>query len=210
MNEAVPGIVPVNFELATAEEFDYAIVSHGGILIEARIAIALHDKGVDDTIFGPVVKDTPVDDVMRRVMATHQQETGSEKSFGLEEEQEVTREEYVDALWNRLAAGMSLAGYTSAWQKHIDSNTVEIYPDKNERELKAWRATWNRMHSSLKAVGSDAIAPIAEFFDQLVAIQYPTSYDPTDWNRGNEARLDVASFTFYEVFKNHLTRVPGE
>lgn len=76
--------------------------------------------------------------------------------------------------------------------------------------MKAWNATWRRMHSNLQSVGGDGIVPIAEFFDELVEIQYPKTYDPTDWYRGTEARIDVAAFTFYEVFKPHLTRKPGE
>lgn len=70
----------------------------------------------------------------------------------------------------------------------------------------SWRSVWTRYRNVIKPLGGTVLADVGDMIDDVVRLKYPDSFDPTDFMRGAEAKADVSTAAFYEVFGPHLKR----
>ena len=83
---------------------------------------------------------------------------------------------------------------------------IGFYDSEQETEEMSWRGVWGRLVTNIKPVGGEVLADVADLFDGLVRQKYAGTYDPVDPFRGREARANVSTKTFYDVFAPHLNR----
>jgi hypothetical protein len=100
-----------------------------------------------------------------------------------------------------------LIGYTIGYQEHLAEKLESVFDgDKAEAAASAWTATWEKLRTALTTGNYVLRLDVIGFFDALVQFAYPTTYNERSITRGPEAKANIATRTFYEVMKDHVSR----
>jgi hypothetical protein len=103
-------------------------------------------------------------------------------------------------------AETTLASFVTGFAETTRNQAIHFFDDATDAEEATWSGTWRKLHGMLTDRDDTALVDVANFFDNLVRLQYADDYDPQATNRGMGVVSDISAVTFYEVFGNHLSR----
>jgi hypothetical protein len=207
------------FEEDRRLEFDLAIITQAELFVDSCVVIDRYQDESDPDVQAAKTRDFEqsgqADKLKQTIGETLAKFTlGDGESITLEPGiagmsivaiPSVSDEEYSIAIADKERSEQLLTTYVIHYQKFLEANLKDIYEDSLVREVKSWETAWKKIQSTLHPLGGTTLIEIADFFDGLVELEYP-SFDDMDKLRGAAARLDSAASTFYEIFNDHLGR----
>jgi hypothetical protein len=215
MTEKVPSIDPVIFEENMTVEFGLALTSQVDVFVKANEIIENYGKnsGSDSS--------TTLGGVLGNTLARYSEETdrtslvvgditvipmgddpGEPVTLSL---QEIVEGQYEQALVDKCDSSRQLIEYLQGLQLHI-SNQLEGLVDPGSVPEKSWELAWKKVRETIRSMGGGSLADVVDFFDSLVELQYPSTFDPTKRNRSREVGDDISARMFYVVMEPHLKR----
>lgn len=218
--EAVPTIDPAIFEEEGMPAFLYALSSYAGIFGKAQETLEkfnpdgtsktnrpggtigqLLDRHIEETGSG-VRLDLPAGGMTIQAVGGQPDSPEEPKVFRLEE---ILAEEYEEAVTSAEASSLHLVGLVQGYRDHVREQIDGIVEDFR-LEDKSWELAWKKVHEIIRAMGGTSLAYVVDFFDGLIEIKYPETFDHMTFTRGEEAKKDVAASTFLTVMKPHIRR----
>ena len=215
MNEGLPDIDPAIFEEDMSVELGMSITTHVDIFIKAKETIEGYESGRSG-----ISPNTKLGDVLEGSLASFNRETGADVdiSFGnvtvtqIGEESsepvtmsltEIAKDQYEQALSDRDESSEMLVRYIRGIQSYVANNLDGLY-EPLLISGKSWELAWKKVRDIIRSMSGGNLADIVDFFDGLVEIQYPKTYNRAERLRGEEARRDVAAREFYIVMEPHI------
>jgi hypothetical protein len=208
MSERAPNFDPSLFAIDHREEFNLALLDACQAIVDSTLVIERRDITARTTEEEVAAHDTGV--AIGGIM------TGIAEGFGLSAENISTTASMVDPeTWEaeaeaareaKTSAEATFIGYVEGYQQYMADKLDQVYDDKYEIQDGAWRAAWNKIIEVLAAEGGVLLPEVADYFDALVKLKYPHTFDPMEKYRGRDASLDTSSRTFCEVFERYLPR----
>jgi hypothetical protein len=213
MVEIGPTLVDYSiYEAERTDDFSAILLREAELLVSTQGELERHRKqhGIDSppTIqvgeseigieLGFSVSVTPIGESGKRE-ETHEFST-------ITGEELVTDERAEEAILEGIAASHTMIAYLLGYKRYLDNKLADIYEDSVDRDEMSWKMTWKKLKDSVASSDKGVISEIADFFDNLVAIEYQENFDRTDQFRGLGARSDTSARIFYTVFEPHLKR----
>ena len=217
MNEQIPLVDPNIFKEEMALEFSIALTTTVDTFVKASEIVEKYSRNS-----GNVSPETTIGDVLGGTLSRFMEETGSEMTLKMGDVtvtaigdssdepvtvslQEIAEDQYFKALVDKEESSSQLIEYVAGLHTHISTQLEGLFEEEDIPE-KSWEFAWKKTREIVRSMGGGYLADVADFFDGLVELQYPETFDPMKRTRGNEASNDISSRTFYVVMEPHLKR----